>query len=365
MFLIFYNGMVFNNLDLMEDLLSHKYVVGKTNNFTISERGKVREIKSPEMRDRIVQKIICQQVFVPQLVPRFIYDNYSSVKGRGTTMARKRFENMLYKFLRSIDYNYQDQGYVLQVDIKKFFDNIDHTILKDMLSKDLDVSTELRDFIFYLIDNSSETDIGLNIGSELPQILAMYYLSKMDNYIKCHCGVKYYCRYADDIIIIAKTKEELQLLLDEIITQLAKLRLTINTKKTHIVKIKHGFVFLQTNYKVIKSDGRYKVIKTPTRNKITRERRRLKGHARKVKSNELKYADVHNWYKSYRYSLITDYNAVHRTVGNLDKLFKELFAGYKLPKKPTRTLLLLGVERKTKWKKKKCKNKNTKPKSDA
>ena len=71
----YYNGLLFNNLDLIDDLLSGRYKVSPTAHTTISERGKLRDIDSPVMRDRIVQKIICQKVFVKQLVPKFIYDN--------------------------------------------------------------------------------------------------------------------------------------------------------------------------------------------------------------------------------------------------------------------------------------------------
>lgn len=338
---VYYNGLLFNNLDLLDDLLSGKYRASPTTHATIKERGKVREIESPVMRDRIVQKIICQEIFAKQLVPKFIYDNYSSVKHRGTTMARKRFENMLYKFLRQIDYQYNDKGYILTVDVRKFFPNIDHATLKSMLAKDLDVSDDLLKLIFYLIDESSEGEVGLNLGSELPQLLAMYYLSKMDNYIKCRMGVKFYGRYADDIAVIAETKEELYEVLDAIKWQLSLVKLEINTKKTQTIKIKHGFTYLQTKYKPIKSHGKYRILKSPTRPKITRERRRINAHKRQVILGNLTFDDVLIWYISFKCSLTTDYNAVKRTVASLDRHFKTRFKGYRKKRKPTRTDILL------------------------
>ena len=348
--LVYYNGLLFNNLELMDDLLSGRYRVSPTAHATITERGKIREIESPVMRDRIVKKIICKQVFVKQLVPKFIYDNYSSVERRGTTMARKRFENMLYKFMRRIDYDYEDKGFIVLVDVRKFFDNIDHEVLKSMLAKDLDVSEELLQLIFYLIDESSEGDVGLNLGSELPQILAMYYLSKMDNYLKCRMGVKFYGRYADDIAVIVETKEEAYKVLEAIRWQLSKVKLEINAKKTHIVRISHGFTYLQTKYKVVKRKGNYKVLKTPTRAKATRERRRIKAHKRQVAAEKLQFSDVYYWYKAYRCSLLKDYNAIKKTLKSLDDLFDSLFEGYVLPKKQTRKDLLL--ERSNQWNRK-------------
>lgn len=336
----YYDGMLFNNLDLMYEVLSGTYKVSKTTDFKITERGKKRDISSPIMRDRIVQKIICQKIFVPQLTTKFIYDNYSSVEGRGTTMARKRFENMLYSFLREIDYDIEHKGYILQVDIRKFFDNIDHEVLKSMLDKDLNVSDDLKQLIFYLIDVSSDSTVGMNIGSEFPQILAMYYLSKMDNYMKCVKSVKRYGRYADDIFIFAETKEELIEYLNDIKLQLATLKLEVNVKKTHIVALRHGFTYLQTNYKIAKFHGNYKVLKMPTRAKIVRERRRIKGYRRKYDEGKLQYIDIYNWHYSFICTLRKDYNAIDNTIKSLDTLFFGLFKDCELPVKETRTMLL-------------------------
>lgn len=336
----YYDGMLFNNLDLMEEVLNGTYKPSKTTDFRITERGKKRDISSPIMRDRIVQKIICQKVFVPQLVSKFIYDSYSSVSGRGTTMARKRFENMLYSFLREINFDIEHCGYILQVDIRKFFDNIDHQVLKSMLDKDLCVTDDLKHLIFYLVDESSAGDVGMNIGSEFPQILAMYYVSKTDNYMKCVKSAKRYGRYADDIFSFEKDKETLQDYLEAIKSQLALLKLEVNQKKTHIVALRHGFAYLQTIYKIVKIDGDYKVLKMPTRAKIVRERRRLKGHKRMYDKGKLQYKDIYNWYHSFISELRTEYNAIDKTVKSLDALFYELFKGCELPKKETRKSLL-------------------------
>lgn len=332
----YYDGMLFKNLDLMDEVREGVYEPSQTTDFWITERGKKRYISAPVMRDRIVQKIICQKVFVPQLTSCFIYDSYSSVIGRGTTMARKRFENMLYSFLREIDYKYQDTGYLLQVDIRKFFDNIDHGILKSMLDRDLKVGDDLKRLIFRLIDSSSDSDIGLNIGSELPQILAMYYLSKMDNYIKCVRSVKRYGRYADDIFIFGTEKTELQRYLKDIKSQLADLKLEVNEKKTHIVALRHGFTYLQTVYKIVRVDGDYKVLKMPTRTKIVRERKRLKEQKRKHDKGLLQFKDIYFWYRSFIFSLKAEYNAVDQTIASLDELFSNLFEGCELPERETR-----------------------------
>ena len=103
------------------------------------------------------------------------------------------------------------------IDIKKYFGSIDHDILKNLIyhriSKE---SKDVIDLIYYIIDTSSDSNKGLNLGSEAPQILAVYYLNPLDTFIKIVKRVKYYGRYMDDIFIISESKKELFSLLTEI-----------------------------------------------------------------------------------------------------------------------------------------------------
>ena len=239
-------NLLINNLQLQEDLRNGTYAVEPTVNFMINERGKVRYIESPRMRDRVVQKVLTKEILLPYLTKPLIYDNYASLKGKGTTFARKRIEIMLRRFVRK----YGTDGYVLLIDIKQYFPSIDHAILKEMVHKQIKEPEEIMDLIDYIIDTSSHSDVGLNLGSEAPQIFAVCYLNPVDTYIKTVKGVKYYGRYMDDMIIFGHTKEELKTLLEEIKIQLAKLKLEVNERKTHIVKLTRGFTYLQVKYNI-------------------------------------------------------------------------------------------------------------------
>ena len=305
-----------NTLNLQEELRSGKYRISPTNDFTISERGKQRYIQSPIIKDRIVQKVLCKYILIPQLTKPLIYDNYASLKNRGTSFARKRIDVMLHKYLRK-----HDDGYILQIDIRKFFDNVDHDVLKDMLHKRIKEPKEIMDLIDYMVDSSSNSDKGLNLGSEAPQIFAIYYLSDLDNYIKSVKSVKYYGRYMDDMFIISDSKDELKELLRDIEIQLAKVKLETNKKKTHISKLSHGFTFMQIKYHV---KGK-KIIKRPTHSKITRERRRLKKYKKKHEQGIMMGFDVSNTYKSWRNNIVKECNACSRSINSLDKLYSELF----------------------------------------
>lgn len=240
----YHSNLLVNNVELQKDLRNGTYQVEPTVNFYINERGKVRYIESPKIRDRVVQKLITKEILLPYLTKPLIYDNYASLKGKGTTFARKRVEIMLRRFLRK----YGNDGYALLIDIKHYFPSIDHGILKSMVHDRIKEPKEIMDLIDYIIDTSSHSDVGLNLGSEAPQIFAIYYLSPVDTYIKTVRGIKYYGRYMDDMIILGHTKEELKSLLEDIKAQLAKLKLEINERKTHIVKLSRGFTYLQVKY---------------------------------------------------------------------------------------------------------------------
>lgn len=306
-----------NNLDLQRELRGGTYRVQPTTDFTLNERGKIRHIEAPAIRDRIVQKVLCQYVLLPSIRRHLIYDNYASLKDRGTAFARKRMDVMLQRYIR----HHGDDGYILQVDIKKYFDSVDHGKLKELLYQRLDEPAEVMSLVDYIVDSSSKTGRGLNLGSEAPQIFAIYYLNGIDNYIKTVKGVKYYGRYMDDMFIISHDKHELMLTLAEIMRKLSELKLEVNEKKTHITKLSHGFTFLQIKYHV--SNGR--IIKRPTHDKVVRERRRLKKYKNLYDRGEMTEYDIHTCYKSWRNSVVKDCNRCDRTIRSLDALYDRLF----------------------------------------
>ena len=86
------SNLLVKNLELQEQVLNGTYRVTQTVDFTLNERGHIRQIEAPVVRDRIVQKTLMKHVLTPSLRPYLIYDNYASLAKRGTSFARKRFE---------------------------------------------------------------------------------------------------------------------------------------------------------------------------------------------------------------------------------------------------------------------------------
>jgi len=341
-----------NTYYLRRDLRNGDYKQKDFYEFTLNERGKTRYIKSMHIRDRVVQRSLCDNILIPKLEKYLIYDNGASLKGKGIDFARNRLETHLHKFYRLENNN---EGYILLVDFSKFFDNIPHTTLLEYLNKKID-SPELISFIKRLISsfnidvsymndsdyencldilyNSLEhakipkdlltgekmMEKSIGIGSQISQICGIYYPTRLDNYCKIVKSLKYYGRYMDDFYIIHKDKEYLKKLLKEIITISQDLGLFINMKKTQIVKLSHGFTFLKIKYNLTDTG---KVIKRLCPKSITRERRKLKKFKKLLDKGKMSYKEIELCYKSWRGNAIR--YKCYRSVKELDKLFDKLF----------------------------------------
>lgn len=333
------SNLLVKNLELQEQVLNGTYHVSPTVDFTLNERGHIRQIEAPVVRDRIVQKTLMKHVLTPSLRPFLIYDNYASLTLRGTSFARKRFEVMMHRYIQKHGTN----GYILMIDVKKYFNNIDHNVLKELIAPRIaNEPQDVKDLIHYMIDTSSKTDKGLNLGSECPQIFAVYYLNPIDHFVKVVKSVKYYGRYMDDIFVIGRSKAELTTLLNEIGEQLAKLRLEINIEKTHITKLTHGFTWLQVKYNVTKTGH---VIKRMAHGKVMRERRRLKAFRRMMDAGQMTENDIWLAYQSWRGTVIQDHNACYKTILSIDALYASLFPPHREPPKLTRNALMRQANR--------------------
>lgn len=307
-------NLLINNIELSEELRNNTYRVLPTNDFVLHERGKIREIHAPNIRDRVVQKTLNKNILVPTLRKYLIYDNGASLKGKGVSFTRKRLKIHWNNAIKEYG-----TFYILKIDIKKYFENIDHEILWNMLKDKIDKS--VRPLTKYVIDSSTDTNKGLNIGSETPQIFAVFYLSVVDNYCKTVKGLKYYGRYMDDIYIFSKTKQELRVLQNELDLLLKeRLKLQLNAKKTYITKSTRGFVFMQQKY--VTRDGKLVVTHVPK--KFTRERRKLKAYNRCLERGEVLVSDISLWYKSWKFGVLNSAKC-RKSVFTMDKYFHKLY----------------------------------------
>lgn len=208
-----------NLLVLQDRLISKTYQTSPYDIFNIYEPKERVVYRLPYFPDRITHHAI-MNVIEPILVDTFTADTYSCIKERG-----------IHKLLRNLKRDLQDTSgtqYCLKFDIKKFYPSIDHNVLKALLRrkfKDPD--------LLWLLDEIIDSAPGLPIGNYLSQYLANFYLAYFDHWLKETKRIRYYYRYADDIVILSSDKMQLHQLLSEIKTYLSTLKLEV--KENHQV----------------------------------------------------------------------------------------------------------------------------------
>ncbi len=220
-------------LRIQEELKEGRYCPGPYRVFQITD-PKPRTIAAVPFRDRVVHHAICK-VIGPILERSLIYDTYACRLGKGSHAAVIRAQS----FSRST--------YFLKCDIRKYFQSIDHKILKHMLArliKDAQVTTLLDRIIDHCLPGR-EPAVGLPIGNLTSQYFANLYLSPLDHYIKEQLRIKRYLRYMDDFLLFAEDKETLSHALTDIRTFISnRLNLSLKEKAVYLAPVSQGVPFL-------------------------------------------------------------------------------------------------------------------------
>jgi hypothetical protein len=134
------------------DLRNYEYRQQVFSCFSIIERGKPRDIRACHINDRLVQNSLCEEVLLPEFTPRFVYDNCATLEGKGIDFALTRVKKHLQMAQR--EYGYDEPLACLRIDIRKYFDSIDHKALKEMANKIIK-DKDIYNLCCYLIDTFS------------------------------------------------------------------------------------------------------------------------------------------------------------------------------------------------------------------
>lgn len=149
----------------------------------------------------------------------FVDQTYACIKGRG-------IHKCMADVKKALNTDTKGTLYCLKGDIKKFYNNINHTILKWMHRSKIS-DQRMLNLIYWDID-CTQQKTGLPIGAETSQYYANFYLTAFDRICKEVLKIKYFFRYMDDFVILADTKEKLHQYLKKIQSFLSsKLRLKV------------------------------------------------------------------------------------------------------------------------------------------
>ena len=198
-----------------------------------------RALGIPSVKDRVLQqatKNVIEQIFEM----KFLDCSYGYRPNKSAQQAVRQMKE------------YIEQGYVwvIDADIKKFFDSVDHKLLMDFVAEEISDGNVLNLVESWLktgVMNEGkrdETMVGTPQGGVISPLLANIYLNEMDKEIT-ETGSIRVVRYADDFVILCKTKEDAERMMQQVKEILTWLKLRLNETKTRTVNAKkESFHFL-------------------------------------------------------------------------------------------------------------------------
>ena len=282
---------------------------------------------SESFPDKVVNHLFSKYVLSYALQSTLINSNVATRTDKGS----KEAYNLFIKYTNKLIYE-KKKIYVLKIDISKYFYNINHNIMINMVSEKIKdkrvldmlkviLDTTDNDYVnktilsvvnreIYKVNKLNISTIekeklikelksiplyrkgyGLPIGNMSSQILAVFFLNKVDHFVKEKLGCKYYIRYMDDLVILGNDKEELKNVFESVCKYIESFDLNVNNK-SGIYSLSDGVNFLGYNFRVFNN----KLIIRYRSDTIKRVNKRLKNL--KVYDNEMYLKSVAS-YKGY------------------------------------------------------------------
>ena len=331
-----------NHKELVEKIRKGKYTPSPVRRVEIPKPdGGTRKLGIPTVIDRIIQQAMAQQL-MPIFEPLFAEDSFGYRPGRSAKDAILRIKE------------YAEQGYTRAVvlDLSKYFDTLNHTLLLNLLRQQVKDERVIQMVKRYLksgvMENGvvTETEEGSPQGGNLSPLLANIYLNEFDWEFKRR-GVP--CiRYADDIVLLAKSERAAERLLETSTKYLeGKLQLKVNREKSRTVS-----VFAIRNFKYLgfcfgkNGKGIYVRVHEKSWKKAKDKLRKLTSRSKCgsiVKSMEQIKVFMRGW---LNYFSIAD---MKNNIGDLNGwLYRRIrmciWKQWKLPRTRMRKLIGLGVD---------------------
>jgi hypothetical protein len=256
---------------LVEDIEERKYEPSRGVAFIIRDPV-IREVFAAPFRDRVVHHMLFNLV-AEWWDRRFIYDNYSCRKGKGTLFGIQR----LAHHMMAESNNSRDETYVLKLDLQGYFmslpreglyrsvmwgldrqfarDSREHKLARylwrqiifDDPTRGVKLRGDLRGWDVLPASKSlfsARPGCGIVIGNLTSQLMSNIYLDQLDRYVVYELGFKHYGRYVDDFYMVSRDKEALIEARIKVKEFLVGLGLTLHPKKMMLQECQRGVPFL-------------------------------------------------------------------------------------------------------------------------
>lgn len=313
---------------------------GMIREITLYERGKRRRVHAVAIDSRVVQGAVCDYCITPLTQPGLIMDNPASTAGKGVSWTRYRVAKLIRKGLK------EGKNNALVFDLHGFFDSILHSLCENVFREvhmdEMLISLSMHFIKMYQVFEARkfvlEADresalarlernegVGVSLGSQISQDMALAAPNRLDHTIKDRLGEKEYIRYMDDGYIQG-TKERLKAVRQTISQVCAEMGFSLHETKTRIVKLTRGFPYLKIRYTALPST---RIIKRMARAGIVRMRRKLKKLHGLIVAGRATLDDAFNTTKSWLGNA-KKYSHSYRSRKAVLNLYHKLFKSYRM-----------------------------------
>ena len=281
---------------LEEDLKSGDYdAMPVRRDWIPKSNGKRRPLGVPTIRDRVVQTSL-RSVIEPIFEKKFLDCSYGFRPGRGCKDALREVDRLLKA----------GHTWVVDVDVEQYFDTIPHAKLLKEVAREIADGTVLSLIDLYLRAGVMEgakgwqpTNVGTPQGAVISPLLANIYLHPVDEIVSRDYAL---VRYADDMVILCRTRDEAEVALQALRAQLEQRGLRLHPEKTRIADAtqRPGFEFLGYRFSAGYRDPRNSSMKK-LKDSIRAKTRRTSGDSTEDIIRSVT-ATLRGWFEYFKHS---------------------------------------------------------------
>lgn len=214
------------------ELLAGRWTPGAPARVPLRTPGRrTRTLSIPPQTDRALQRVV-HDGLAPALDRLFETSSFAYRRGLGRARAAQRIAEAYARGYR----------FAVKSDFRRFFDTVDHRVLRDRLEAYLGDDAATAALFAWVERAGPAPGLGLPTGSPLSPLLANVLLDAFDEEVARDGGLL--VRYADDFVVLVKSRDEADRLYAEARDAAESLRLVLNDEKSCVLDLTEPFEFL-------------------------------------------------------------------------------------------------------------------------